>query len=312
VKVETTIVGVTEGAEALKLTAIIDKTNLYAQANYPQPEQIDELLVDIYPLMSRTKSYQLASPLWKGEKWLHIAFPESSDEAEVDVDWRGSDEAKKMAKDLFLAIKPGKIELNYGYEGENYTKVSFGFRKDRLIKAIDNLKDLNVDLKVSQINSMIEIVESSDDWDRDLLTFLIDKKGDLRVIVMQLPQIDEQVLSQSIAEGSSSDQTGLVAGLVSGFKGMVWQEEGELVSLGSVHFGRFDQVEEVDVPTELVEGTVLWETITREFGPIIGQMLSGMSEKSAPVQLSPYTTLPSGYPVATVNPGVGKGRGKSK
>ncbi len=280
------------------LSGIFDEKNAYFQSNYPDPKQIDEALAAIYPLMTRTQSYKMAAPLWRGESWLHINMPESEgddEEAEVEFDWKGDKEAQKMMKDIFLAIKPGKIEQDYGFEGESYTKVSFGFRKERLIAAIDSLKDTKAEIKVSQINSLIDIVESSDDWDRDLVAFLIDKKGDLRVIVMQVPQIDEEVLNKSISEGASEDKTGMAAGLVAGLKGMVWQEEGELVSLGTVRLGQFDQVQAPVIPTNIVEGSVLWEKIMQEFGPIIGQMLMATGGQPYPTATPRTNSNPSMY-----------------
>lgn len=264
----------------LTLTGVFSEQEMYTQANYSEPKVIDQLLMGMYPAIVRTQTYKLAAPLWKGEKWLHVSFPKSEDSPEVDLEWDQADpETKKLMSDLVLAIKPGKIEKNYGFEGDVYTKVSYGFRKERLIKAINDLKDTKIDMKVSQINSLVEIVESSDDWDRDLLTFLIDKKGDLRVVLLQLPQIDEEVLDEGIAEGASEDQTGMAVGAMGMFKKMIWKGEGEMVSLGSVRLGQFDQVKAPEIPTQLVEGTVLWEMATKELGPIIAQMMMASGQQ---------------------------------
>ncbi len=288
-----------EGLEGeIKLAAIFSENELYAQANYPNPKQIEEGLMMVYPLITKTNAYKMAVPLWSGEKWLHVSFPQTDDKKE-EIDWEEvwqSEEGKGMIKDWLLAVRPGKIEQNYAFEGENYTKVSFGFRKERLIKAIDNLKDLEIDVKVSQINSLIDIVESSDDWDRDLLTFLIDKKGDLRVIVMQLPQIEDEVLNKGIAEGAKEDKTGMAGGLLSMAKGLVWgKNETELVQLGSIRFDKFDEVESPVIPTEIVEGSELWEMIVKELGPIIAQMFGG----AAPVS---KTNVPAKPKVAAPAP----------
>lgn len=269
-----------EESSDLTVTGIFSEQEMYTQANYSEPKVIELLLSGIYPAIVRTQTYKLAAPLWRGEQWLHVTFPESEDSAEVDFEWDNADaETKKLMSDLVLAIKPGKIEKNYGFEGDTYTKVGYGFRKERLIKAINDLKDTKIDMKVSQINSLVEIVESSDDWDQDLLTFLIDKKGDLRVVLLQLPQIDEKVLDEGIAEGASEDRTGMAAGVMGMFKNMVWKAQGEMVSLGSVRLGQFDQVKAPEIPTRLVEGVELWETATKELGPIIAQMMMASSQR---------------------------------
>lgn len=300
-KMEAKLTDVDEKGNSLTGSGVFDEQNMYVQINYSDPKSVDEILMMVYPMITRTQTYKLAAPLWKGEKWLHIALPETTeDKPEVNFEWDTADQAtKKFMTDMVLAIKPGKIEQNYGFEGESYTKVSYGFRKDRLIKAIEDLKDMKLDMKVSQINSLVEIVESSDDWDRDLLTFLIDKKGDLRVVLMQLPKIDEKVLQEGIAEGASEDKTGMAAGVAGALKSMVWKEEGELVSLGSIRLGQFDQVKAPEIPTNLVEGATLWETAVQELGPIIGQMM--MASGQQPSGMSVPT-----YPTATprVNPGM--------
>lgn len=297
VKLDVKIAGLRENAEdTLELSGIFLKNDVYAQSKYSDPEFIEKSLVAIYPLITKTQTYKMASSLWQGSEWLHLAIPETEESKDDESETSLSDkETRQLAWDWYWAVKPGKIEKNYPYQGESYTKVSYGFRKDQLIKAINGLKNIDVEIKVSQINSMIEIIESSDDWDRDLVTFLIDKEGDLRVVTIQLPEIEQEVIDKSIAEGVTEQEGGaLVGGVVDGVKEMIWGVKGDMVELGVVTFGKFDQVEEISIPDNIIEANLLMAVAQQELGPIFAQMMGVMMQggKTSPSTMAPTTKQP--------------------
>lgn len=276
--------------DSLEISGIFTKKDIYAQAKYSEPEIIEKSLVAIYPLITKTQTYKLASSVWQGSEWLHLAIPESETgkTESAQTDW-SDPEMRKVAWNWYWAVKPGKVEKNYPYQGESYTKVSFGFRKDQLIKAINGLKDLDIEMKVSQINSMIEVVESSDDWDRELVTFLIDKKGDLRVVTLQVPEIKKEVLDKSISEGLAEQEGGaMLGGLVGSAKEMIWGSKGDMVELGVIKFGQFNEVEEIKIPENLVEATDLMAVAQAELGPIFAQMMGARIQGVG----TPSTTTP--------------------
>ena len=268
----------------LSLAGRFDETNGYLQANYARPEEITELLKLVYPQIEKTKTYAMVAPLWMGESWLHFDIPKTEDEEVAEVEWNWNDkDMQKMAWDWFKAVKPGKIVKNYEYEGQEYTKIAFGFRKDQLIEAINSIKDMDVEVKVSQINSMVKLVESSDDWDKDLFTVLIDKKGDVKVVMMQMPKIEEKYLDDTIAESTDESQANpMTSSLISGAKNLLWKQEGEMVQLGIVTLDKFDEEIVVEKPSEVVEVLDVMAVAQTELGPIIAQLLGGTSTGTQP------------------------------
>lgn len=286
-----------EGSD-LRIAGRFDETNGYVQANYSRPEEITKLLKNIYPLIEKTKTYAMVSPVWMGESWLHFEIPKSEEQTPVEWNW---DEQKMQdfAWDWMKAVKPGKIVNNFEYEGQKYKKITFGFRKAQLIEAINGFKDLDVEVKVSQINSLVKLVESSDDWDRELFTVLIDQKGDVRVVMMQIPKIEEKYLDETIAESATEAESNPVTnGLITGAKDLLFKQEGEMVKLGVVTFDKFDEVQAVERPTNTVEATNVLMMAQTELGPIIAQLLGGSGAgQKAPAPVKP-TTIKTPAPVS--------------
>lgn len=295
---KTTTIGGSQESE-LNVRGLFDETNGYVQANYSKPEEITEMLKALYPLIEKTKTYAMISPVWMGQSWLHFEIPKTNDQAEVEWNWEDQN-MQRLAWDWFKAVKPGKITKNFEYEGQEYKKIAFGFRKDQLIKAINNIKDMDVEVKVSQINSMVKLIESSDDWDKDLFTVLIDQNGDVRVVIMQLPKIEEKYLDDTIAESTQeSDANPVANSMISGVKNLLWKQEGEMVQLGVVTLNNFNEVREPEKPEAVVELIDVLTSAQSELGPVIAQLLGA----SASVNTQPKTANPS-KPSATRPPAV--------
>lgn len=287
-RVATKALGSEEGRD-LSVKGRFEETNGYLQADYSRPEEITVFLKGVYPNIDKTKTYAMVSPLWQGQKWLHFEIPKSEKKEDVEWKWDDKDE-QRMAWDWFRAVKPGKIVKNFPYQGEQYTKVTFGFRKEQLIDAINGMKDLDIDVKVSQINAMVKMVKSSDDWDKELFTVLIDQEGDLRVVMMQMPKIEEKYLDETIAESTTEGEANPVTSSVTnGIKNLIWQQEGEMVQLGTLTLDMFDEVKAAERPTEIVEATEVLATAQTELGPIIAQLMGG----GAAAPKAPSTVKPS-------------------
>lgn len=289
----------------IELQLRADEKDMYIHGSYTKPEEVTKFVAGLYPRIDRTKTFVMAKSLWTGEKWLHFALPEAKEEnKKEDFKWddlKTTEEGKRFAKNWVLAVKPGPIEEKYEYEGAKYTKVTFGFDKERLIEAINSVKDLDVNVKVDQVNSLIKAVKSSDGWDKELVQVLIDQEGIVRIVKMQIPEIDEETLNASIQEGVGESGSGAIVGqLGQSMKDLVWgKAENKMVSLGTVRFDKLDEVKAAERPTVLVEAPELMSVAQQELGPIIAALLTAGSNTTRPQSI--YPNVPS-IPTASQAP----------
>ena len=71
--------------------------------------------------------------------------------------------------------------------------MTIGLDKVKLVAALESLKDMDLDVKVSQINALIKVVNAVNNWDSDLVEIYL-KDGYISVVILSLPEIPEAAL----------------------------------------------------------------------------------------------------------------------
>lgn len=276
--------------DGLSVESRVGKTDLFVQADYSDLPTFEKTLMTMDPMLARTMTYKSLAPMLSGKSWMHVPLPEkwweSEDESkeEVSVEMSKADQAK-FGMNVIKTVKIKSYDKKSG-------RIVIALRKKGMLDLIEELKDMDVEIKLSQINAIKRVVESSDDWDGDLLEFWLDKEGRLVKIVARIPEIDEKVMSDSLKEGLK-DQQGVgqaASGMSERFAKMIGKSNGaKYVELGSVTFDKFGQVVTPEMPTETVEWAVWSKTAMAEFGPLIMQVMgSALGQPQNPGMMRKY------------------------
>ena len=169
----------------LSLTMIANEDDFYGTMNVSFLEQIEADMGPEGAMITGLVTYQMVRPILMGESWTHFSLKEMKEfqtpEGDMTSDESTTNEvtdaqSKKMEELWGDAFVFRKFKRNEVVDGIKYTHITIGFDKKNLITAIDYLKDLDIKAEVGDINKMITLVQSSDDWDNDLIDILIDKR----------------------------------------------------------------------------------------------------------------------------------------
>lgn len=287
---------------SLRLALEFDKDNFYLLPTYSDTAQLETEIAAVYPPLLSTQTYALAKPVLFGEKWLHIdtsMLPQTA--ADGGQDTQANQEQLDRLQKLWLdSFKLRKYNLFYRQDGKTYTRITVGFDKPKLLAAINGFKDLDVDVKVSQINALVKLVEASDNWNSDIFELLIDSSGRLAQVKISFPEISQTDLEKSLAEGAKDDSLGaLVQGLPDKVTSFLQTDNGDgLVEVGTLKFTDYDTTMEPTRPTDVVSGTQVLAAAQTELGPVLVALLGG-SLPSTNTPQSGTTIVTPAKPIVT-------------
>jgi len=292
----------------LSLTMIANEDDFYGTMNVSFLEQIEADMGPEGAMITGLVTYQMVRPILTGESWTHFSLKEmkelqtpegdmTSDETKTnDVTDAQSKKMEELWGDAFVFRK---FKRNEVVDGVKYTHITIGFDKKNLITAIDYLKDLDIKAEVGDINKMITLVQSSDDWDNDLIDILIDKDGRLAQIQLRFPKISEEKIEAAIQEGVDDGSGMFGVAIMQGVADKVAEignKGADLQELGVIKFSNYDQVESAVVPTSVIEMKDIIEVGQQELMPLIGGMMVDAGGGAMPSGAAGYPTMPEdGY-----------------
>jgi len=258
----------------LSILAIFNSTDSYLQAMYSKIDSLESQLNLIYPEIQSLETYQLILPVIKGQKWVHLTVnPEQPSQEGVQI----SEEKQKEINQKFIdSIIVRSHETNYKFGDNLYQRIVLGFDEQKLIDFVESFKSLDLEIKLAQINSLIKIIQSADNWNDDTIEILIEKDtGNLYSLSLSLPKFPEDSLEQTIEENLQSENS--ISTLTELFsnklKDIVKPENtGKLIYIGRVEITNYNQAPSAQIPSPLVEQNEIKSAIEHEL-PLLLQVM---------------------------------------
>jgi hypothetical protein len=279
----------------------------FAHLSINPTEIVEGALGSIPPFILQTKTYEMVRPFILGEGWLHTMWPKDGGEKEAESS--DEDKSRELASDPALTKVGVKLMLSgvvnssnpfATLNGEKHTRIAVGIRKNVLLGALDDLKDTEVDIKLSQLNALIKVIESSNAWKKDLLIFWVDQEHRLVKVEILLPNVSGEVIAKGVEESmKDTNQTKEYATEISEQIKALWKNDDvkELVELGAITLDQFGEVAKVEKPTEIIELDAIIEKGAQEILPIFSAIISGQvptTPTSTPTTSKQTTTKPKG------------------
>lgn len=262
----------------ITLSAVFDKKDVYINANISFIEEIEKNINTSMPQLTGLRSYQIVKPVVRGEKYLHFKIPATSDVTETNKKniWDISDGDRKILEQKFVkSLQIRKTEDNYTEDGEKYKRIVLGLKKKELIEFVEYFKKPDVEIKVSDINPLIKLINSSNGWDNDLVELLIGKGNYIHSLSVSLPRISDEALKDSISVKPENGKKGLIEGFIpNNFGDLLGKSSDNLQHLGKATFTNYNSVIEAQVPVNYIEYDQIAEIIQQEIGPVINTAFS--------------------------------------
>jgi hypothetical protein len=275
--------------------AIYNNKDIFLSIYYDDMQEFEKQVVAFSPNLRVSRTYYLTKPFLFDRKWLDINFaslrsnfPQSPSEGILPPQTNKDETVSKKIADLaYNAVVVKKYNRLYLKDKKIYQKATLGFDKEKLVILIESLKDTNIDIKVSQINSAIQLVKSTDGWDEDLVEVLIDANNNISQLSLSFPAISEDALTQGVEEGlgKSSQLKSLYSFLPALFKNQ--NKSGELLHIGTVNFRNFDNAPTAELPRDYISFNEIVTAAKVEIVPMVAQMFGGGSSSTTQNNL-PY------------------------
>lgn len=264
----------------LDFNMIAGQKNVYLSANYSKINELLSSLKTVMPAIEKLSTYKLLLPVISGQKYLKVSIPEvppGQENGNQDKPTGLSDKDVKIIEKKFSETLSAHKKETVKIGDRSFDRFTFGFNKAKLIETLKTIKDSDLDIKVSQVNALIKIVESSNDWNKDLLVILIDKEnGYPAEISLSLPQIDPATLKKGLSE-SLPEKSGLGylkdMPFLDNLIGKV--KKTELMKIGTIKFSDFDEAAEIIVPENSVSFEEVIGAAQKEIMPLIGGLMMG-------------------------------------
>lgn len=243
------------------ILAIFNSTDQFIQASYSKIDELENQIGLYYPDATNLQTYKLILPVIKGQKWLHISTPDDNSRPNQNHVEISQDKQDELDKKFLDSIVVRDHETNYKIGETKYHKIILGFDKDKLVSFIEALRSLDLNVQLSEINSLIRIVQSVDSWNDNLVEILIEKEtGSLYSLSLSIPKIPEDALQQSLEESVSNQGTfSTFSNLFSDKLNDVIAPKGtsDLVYIGKVELTNYNLAPSAQRPAPILEQTQL-------------------------------------------------------
>lgn len=254
----------------LKVEGIFNENELFILPEYSRLNELEAQVTIILPQITRLNTYKMVKPVLKGEKWLHIKFPEeSSTNNKKSISQISKAEQKKLQEKFIKSIIVKSYDSSYKAGSKTFHRITLGFEKKELIAFIEQVKTLNIDLKLSEINNIEKTVLSINNWNDDLIEILVDKKDNsLYMISVSLPQITESVIKDTLEQSSGNE------GMSAYFKNLLFENLQGVVKkddnrkpehIGKIFFGNYNKVSDINKPLNIIEFDEISLQFQKEF-----------------------------------------------
>lgn len=289
------------------LSFIADVDDFYFQMNYSLMEMLLAQADLMIPGISSTQTYALVKPVITGKSWLHTIVPEE-DQVTSDPE-EYAEEYEEFGEKLAEAIVIKDFQKNTLVDGKKYNVIYLGVEKDKLLDAIDELKNLDISAEISDINNLKKAVEDMGELKETLAVLYIDMDGYLRMSDLYAPQGTSESF-QEVIEQETQAKSPLMAQfsqLTSYFQPDKDAKEGEAVKFMTVTFDDYGTAEKVTAPYPVVEFDQIMLYAQSELAPLFYQYMmlqqqsqSGMMNQGTypaggvEVPTYPQQTLPAG------------------
>ncbi|MBT4124656.1 MAG: hypothetical protein HN981_01945 [Candidatus Pacebacteria bacterium] len=278
---------------------VVDMENMYFQMDYSLMEMILMQADIMIPGISNTKTYALLKPVMTGESWLHMDIPEedrlSSDE---DID-EYMEEWEEFGEEFVEALVIKDFKRNEEYKNKKYNIISLGFDKEKLLEAIDSIKDLDIKADIADINTFKKSIEDMGELKETIMVVYIDSAGYIRMVDLYAPQGSSDSIQEAINEESSTKSPLLAqfSKATSFFQPDKDAKEGESIKFMTMTFDDYGSAKMVSAPSPTVE----WEDVLKygqeELMPIFYQyMMMQQGANPAMMQQAPQNPGMGTYP----------------
>lgn len=256
----------------LKVSGIFNENEIFIRPEYSKVNDLEAQIDIIFPQITQLNTYKMIKPVLKGEKWLHIKFPEEKKQKDnkKSISQISKAEQKKLQEKFIKSIIVKSHNNSYKVGSKTFHRIVLGFEKKELIAFIEEVKTLNIDLKLSEINNIEKTVLSINNWGDNLIEILVDKKdNNLYMISVSLPQITESVIKDTLEQSSGNE------GVSAYFKNLLFENLQGVVKkddnrkpehIGKIFFGNFNTVSDINKPLNIIEFDEISLQFQKDFG----------------------------------------------
>jgi hypothetical protein len=257
--------------EELEVYMVGDKRDIYLQMSYSGLDKLIDQLYQTNPYITSLNTYKLILPALQGEEWIHVLIPTKSSNLDNSQTPTPIPEYEELKSKFLQSLSFREYQRNYKMSGVVYERISIGIKKDKLIDFLESIKDTDLDIKLSDINSAITFVKSVDNWDSDLAEILIEKKtGLLRKIVFKLPEIPDGAIEKVIDDSKPDSNVSKLRNFSQSIENFISQSpKGELNEIGTLTFDSYDDASDISRPINVIESEVLLEAASQELMPLL-------------------------------------------
>lgn len=266
----------------LLILAIFNASDSFVQASYSKIDTLTSQIALLYPQITALETYQLILPVIKGQKWLHLTTPQDTQtQAGVEI---SEEKATVLNKKFIETIVVRSHDANYKLDDSNYHRIILGFDEAKLIEFIEVVKTLDLEIELKQINSLIKIVQSVENWNDDIVEILIEKDtGNLFSLALSLPKIPGDALEQSIVENVEDQNvfSPLTKYILPELKNLVTPpSSNNLNFIGSVEFINYNQAPSAQKPSPTLEQIEIEKAFEKDLPLILQEIFLQLSEES--------------------------------
>ncbi|MFZ5437656.1 MAG: hypothetical protein ACOZAK_01195 [Patescibacteria group bacterium] len=284
------------------LNFIVDIDDVYFQMNYSLMEAILSQADLMVPGISSTQTYALLKPVITGKSWLHMLVP-AEDQVTTDPEEYAA-EYEKFGEKLAAALVIKDFQKKVQVSGEKYNVISLGVEKEKLLEAIDELKNLDLSTEVSDINNFKKAIEDMGELKETLAVVYLDMDGYLRMVDLYAPQGTSESF-QEVIEQESQAKSPLMAQLsqlTSYFQPDKGVKEGESVKFMTITFDDYGSAAKVVAPYPVVEWDQVLTYIESEMAPLMYQYMMMQQQTQPRMNQGTYPVNNGGVELPTYPP----------
>jgi len=281
----------------LVISLIANTADAYLSFNHSNISDVIKKVGIKYPGLTETNSFKILQPIFFNEKWLHIQNykEEISKQMQGSVSPSPSPSPSPSLSPVFsFDIKKlfivKEYNRNYTENGENFIKIILGVDKNSLVSLLEELKNTDTTMKISQVNQAIETVKNTDGWDSDILNILIEPKTSyLHSIELAVPnQFTKSILSltDSNASGADRNQHPFNVNKMLAFLGnnflfaSVANTNSTMVPIGKILFENYNSAEAISIPTDYIEFSNVMPVVIKDL-PVLLQIMMQSQQNMA-------------------------------
>jgi len=285
-----------DAKQNITIEGLFNQNDIYTNFTY---SQLDSLIAQVPPAfnLQAMQTFKLINPVIHGTSWLHIdmsslnELAKSSSSSSAAATSKISDqdikELEQVLTDSLIIKQKGSF---FSLPGVTKQQYSIGFKKAKLLELVDKIKDLPIDTKLSDINSVKKVIESTDNWDADLIDLTLNSQGYPEKMVISMPPISMEALKETVDSTvkDNSQISSLLSGQLDQLNSLFNAKQSDSINeIATIEFSQFNSVPVINKPTNIVEAQEVLKQAQIELLPLFGSMLIGTD--SSLVQ--PTTTL---------------------